>query len=95
MTDRLLNNAKPAGYWSQPKSHNAVAVAVAQHRADWGIAIESVALQYGLGFIAAQDECYDFVVPRARLERPAILRFRALLKILSVRGALSGLAFTV
>ena len=80
LTDRLLNNAKPAGYWSQPKSHNAVAVAVAQRRADWGIAIESVALQYGLGFIAAQDECYDFVVPRARLERPAILRFRALLK---------------
>jgi hypothetical protein len=40
LTDRLLNGAQPQGYWSQPKSHNAVAVAVAQNRADWGIAIE-------------------------------------------------------
>ena len=49
LIDRLLNGAQPPGYWSQPKSHNAVAVAVAQNRADWGMAIESVARQYGLG----------------------------------------------
>ena len=30
LTDRALDGAKPPGYWSQPKSHNAVAVAVAQ-----------------------------------------------------------------
>src|SRR6202045_2573709 len=71
LTDRLLRGAKPPGYWSQPKSHNAVAVAVAQNRADWGIAIETIARQYGLGFISAQDEHYDFIVPRARLARPA------------------------
>jgi putative molybdopterin biosynthesis protein len=29
LTDRLLGGAKPPGYWSQPKSHNAVGVAVA------------------------------------------------------------------
>ena len=28
-TARLLAGATPPGYWSQPKSHNAVAVAVA------------------------------------------------------------------
>jgi putative molybdopterin biosynthesis protein len=28
LTDRLLGGATPAGYWSQPKSHNAVGVAV-------------------------------------------------------------------
>src|SRR4029077_16646811 len=50
LSDRLLKGARPSGYWSQPKSHNAVAVAVAQNRADWGIAIETVARQYGLGF---------------------------------------------
>ena len=61
LIDRLLAGAKPAGYWSQPKSHNAVAVAVAQGRADWGVAIDSVARQYGLGFIPLQDEHYDFV----------------------------------
>src|SRR5262249_14835433 len=32
LTDGLLKGAKPSGYWSQPKSHNAVAVAVAQGR---------------------------------------------------------------
>jgi putative molybdopterin biosynthesis protein len=93
LTDRLLNGAKPPGYWAQPKSHNAVAVAVAQNRADWGIAIETVARQYGLGFIPAQDEHYDFAVPKARLERPAVQRFRMLLADASVREALVGLGF--
>ena len=64
LTDRLLGGARPAGYWSQPRSHNAVGVAVAQNRADWGIAIETIARQYGLGFIPAQDEHYDFIVPK-------------------------------
>ena len=68
LTDRLLAGAKPSGYWSQPKSHNAVAVAVAQNRADWGVAIESVARQYGLGFIPLQDEHYDFIVPKSSNE---------------------------
>jgi putative molybdopterin biosynthesis protein len=76
LTDQLLNGAKPAGYWLQPKSHNAVAVAVAQNRADWGMAIESVARQYDLGFIPAQDEHYDFVVPKARWDNPAVRHFR-------------------
>ena len=79
LTDRLLAGAKPPGYWSQPKSHNAVAAAVAQNRADWGIAIETVARRYGLGFIPAQDEHYDFIVPKSRAQRPPILRFQDLL----------------
>jgi len=94
LTDRLLNGARPPGYWSQPKSHNAVAVAVAQSRADWGMAIESVARQYGLGFIPVQDEHYDFIVPKARLARP-VQRFRALLKDASVREALAALGFGI
>lgn len=93
LTDRLLKGAKPPGYWAQPKSHNAVAVAVAQNRADWGIAIETVARQYGLGFIPAQDEHYDFVVPRARLERLAVQHFQASLADASVREALVDLGF--
>jgi putative molybdopterin biosynthesis protein len=95
LTDRLLKGAKPPGYWSQPKSHNAVAAAVAQKRADWGMAIESVALQYGLGFIPVQDEQYDFIVPRARLERAPVQRFRALLKDASVLEALAALGFRI
>ena len=93
LTDRLLGGAKPPGYRSQPKSHNAVAVAVAQNRADWGIAIKTVARQYGLGFIPAQDEHYDFVVPKTRLDRPAVRRFRAVLEDPATRDALTALGF--
>ncbi len=53
LVDELLAGARPAGYANQPKSHNAVAAAVAQGRADWGVAIEPVAALYGLGFLAA------------------------------------------
>jgi putative molybdopterin biosynthesis protein len=95
LTDRLLAGAKPAGYWSQPKSHNAVGVAVAQNRADWGIAIETIARQYGLGFIPAKDEHYDFIVPRARVARPAVQRFRAVLEDPVTRDALTALGFRV
>ena len=95
LTDRLLKGAKPPGYWSQPKSHNAVAAGVAQQRADWGMAIESVARQYGLGFVPVQDEHYDFIVPKARLERPPVQRFKALLEEASVRGALRALGFGI
>ena len=93
LTDRLLAGAKPSGYWSQPKSHNAVAVAVAQNRADWGVAIESVARQYGLGFIPLQDEHYDFIVPKTRMNRAPILRFRQIFAQDEVRNALTALGF--
>jgi putative molybdopterin biosynthesis protein len=95
LTDRLLGSAKPAGYWSQPKSHNAVGAAVAQNRADWGIAIETIARQYGLGFIPAQDEHYDFIVPKARLTRPAVKRFRNVLADPVTREALAALGFKI
>ncbi|MBO0735280.1 MAG: molybdopterin biosynthesis protein [Alphaproteobacteria bacterium] len=95
LTDRLLGGAKPVGYWSQPKSHNAVGAAVAQNRADWGIAIETIARQYRLGFIPAQDEHYDFIVPKARFARPAVQRFLAALADPVVRSELTALGFRI
>lgn len=95
LTDRLLGAARPTGYWSQAKSHNAVAVAVAQGRADWGVAIESVAALYGLGFLPLQAEHYDFVIPNDRRERPAVRRFLAALADPAVRERLTALGFTV
>ncbi|HTJ89229.1 MAG TPA: substrate-binding domain-containing protein, partial [Acidocella sp.] len=77
------------------KSHNAVAVAVAQKRADWGMAIESVATQYGLGFIPTQEEHYDFAVPAARFEREAVRQFRALLEDEDIRARLRALMFNI
>ena len=95
LIDRMLKGAKPAGYWSQPKSHNAVAVAVRQGRADWGVAIETVAQQYELGFIPLQDEHYDFAVPKDRLDRPAVQHFRALLGDASLQETLRSLSFGI
>jgi putative molybdopterin biosynthesis protein len=91
--DRLLAGARPSGHGVQTRSHNAVAVAVAQKRADWGIAIDTVARQYGLGFVPVQEEQYDFVVPRARLDRPAVRAFAALLEAPAVRAELAALGF--
>ena len=94
LIDRLLGESRPPGYAVQTKSHNAVASAVSQGRADWGVAIDTVAREYGLGFIPLKDEHYDFVIPSARLERPAVQRFLALLRSGEAREALRGLGFT-
>jgi putative molybdopterin biosynthesis protein len=94
LIDRLLGEAKPGGYLTEARSHNAVVAAVAQGRADWGLAIETVARAAGLGFLPVQDERYDFVVPRSRLARPAVRAFRQLLQEEQTRGALAALGFT-
>ena len=91
--DRCLGENRPAGYGTQTKSHNAVAVAVSQQRADWGIAIDTVASQYRLGFIPMQEEQYDFIVPTERLARPAVRAFCALLSDPEVRDELTSLGF--
>jgi putative molybdopterin biosynthesis protein len=95
LVDKLLASRRPAGYGVQTKSHNAVAAAVAQGRADWGIAIDTVAVQYGLAFIPMQEERYDFLVPSERLEREAVRAFRVLLEDAGVRDELRALGFRV
>ena len=95
LIDRLLAGTKPPGYGVQTKSHNAVAVAVAQARADWGLAIDTVARQYGLGFIPVQEERYDFAVPKARLARAPVKSFVALMQSAAARESLGRLGFLV
>jgi putative molybdopterin biosynthesis protein len=75
LIDRLLGNARPDGYWNQPRSHNAVAAAVAQRRADWGVTIAPVARASKLGFIPLAEEHYDFALVMARRQRPAVQAF--------------------
>jgi putative molybdopterin biosynthesis protein len=91
LTDEWLGEFHPAGYAVQPKNHNAVAAAIVQNRADWGVCIEHVARRAGLAFVPLADEQYDFVIPRSRAERPAVKRFLELLTHLSVRGRLRDL----
>jgi putative molybdopterin biosynthesis protein len=93
LIDRLLAGARPPGYSYQARSHNGVAAAVKQGRADWGVAIRTVAETYGLGFLPLQDEQYDFVAPRARVSRPPVQRFKALLASEEVQRRLRAIGF--
>ncbi len=93
LIDRLLGAARPDGYWNQPKSHNAVAAAVGQHRADWGMTIAPVAHAAGLGFIPLAEEHYDFAVVTARKSRPAVQAFLASLASEESKAALAQAGF--
>jgi putative molybdopterin biosynthesis protein len=93
LIDRLLGKARPQGYLTEARSHNAVVAAVVQGRADWGLAIAPAAKAAGLGFIGCRDERYDFVVPRVRLQRPAVQAFVRLLQRPETRAALAALGF--
>jgi putative molybdopterin biosynthesis protein len=88
LIDRLLGGVKPTGYAVQPRNHNAVAAAVVQGRADWGVTLDTIARTAGLGFIPVQHEQYDFVVPKARAERPGVRAFAAGLGNPATRDAL-------
>jgi putative molybdopterin biosynthesis protein len=93
LIDGLLRGRRPAGYAVEVRSHNAVAAAVAQGRADCGLAIEPVARLYHLGFTPSRHEQYDFAIPADRWNRPAVAAFRALVNEAEARGRLAGLGF--
>lgn len=79
LVDELLGDRRPDGYAYEPRSHHAVAAAVAQGRADWGVTLEHLARDNGLRFRPLTDEQYDFAIPRSRLHRPAVRAFLACL----------------
>lgn len=81
LIDAILKGARPPGYWNQPRSHNAVAAAIAQGRADWGVAIKPVADALDLGFIPLADEHYDFAIHATPRNAAAIARFREALAL--------------
>ncbi len=93
LIDGLLAGRRPEGYFNQPRSHGAVAAAVAQGRADWGMAIRAVAEPYGLAFIPHGDEHYDFAIPKNRIERPAVKAFLKALAEEGVRADLRKIGF--
>ena len=95
LIDRLLEGERPAGYAVQPRNHHAVAAAVIQGRADWGVTLQIIASRAGLGFLPLQDEHYDFVVPRSRAKRKGVLAFRALIDEDATRRALAQLGMTI
>jgi putative molybdopterin biosynthesis protein len=95
LIDRLLEGRKPRGLAVEVRSHNAVAASVSQGRADWGLAIGPVARMYGLAFTPVRVEHYDFAIPAARWDRPAVAAFRSLLTEPGTRRRLEELGFSM
>ena len=94
LIDGLLGERRPPGYAYEPRSHFAVAAAVAQKRADWGVTIETVAREKGLRFRPVRAESYDFAVPADRWDRPSVQALRRALEPGSpVRRALAEQGF--
>jgi putative molybdopterin biosynthesis protein len=94
LLDRLLAGQQPSGFFQEAKSHNSVAAAIAQKRADWGIAIRSVAEDSGLDFFPMQDEEYDFIIPNKRLNRPEVRQFINLLQEANIQSQLNKLGLS-
>ena len=63
------------GYTVEAKTHTSVAVAVASGKADAGVGIKSVAVNYGLDFIPLRSEEYDFLIRKDRMEKEAVRDF--------------------
>ena len=91
----LVAGEEPAGYAVQASNHSAVAAAVAQGRADWGVTISHLAEKYELGFLPLRDEQFDFVVPQSRAGRPAVVALRELLADEETRAALRELGLRI
>src|SRR5262245_22021489 len=95
LIDRLLEGVKPEGYAVQPRNHNAVAAAVAQGRADWGLTLDTIAANSGLGFLPLREEQYDFVVPKRRANRAGVVAFKKLLSETSTTEQLTRLGMKI
>jgi putative molybdopterin biosynthesis protein len=93
LIDRLLAGRRPRGYAVEARSHNAVAAALQQGRADWGVVIAPVAADYGLCFLPLTAEQFDFVIPEIRWDRPAVAAFRELLESPEIRRRLADVGF--
>ena len=92
LVDGLLRGARPAGYANQPRSHNAVAAAIAQkprrlgrcHRAGGADVRASASCR-------SRPEHYDFLLVEARRERPAVQAFLDVLRDETTRARIRAL----
>ncbi len=80
LLDRLLATSgisitEVKGYDHEVRTHEEVARAIEEGRADVGVALRSVADTYGLDFIPVCEEQYDFVCERRRLSKPSLKAF--------------------
>jgi putative molybdopterin biosynthesis protein len=88
LIDGMLGELRPEGYAVEVSSHTAVAAAIEQGRADFGVAIDAVIRGRPLGRLPLREEHYDFAMPAGRAERPAVQAFVALLRDEEIRDGL-------
>ncbi len=97
LIDALLRAAEVTtpqdGRYTQAKSHHAVAAAVVQGRADWGVTLDVLAEANGLAFVPLREERYDVVAREECLGRPGVSRLGTLLRSDAGRAALRDLGF--
>ena len=67
--------SKINGYNYEVKTHTAVAAAIAQGRADVGIAAEIAARMYNLEFIPLTTEIVDFLIRKDRFAKESVVEF--------------------
>ncbi len=78
LLDRLLKGAQPEGFHAEAGSHHAVAAAVSQGRADWGMTLDILAKNHDLEFVFVQTETYELIVDKDHQDRPAVRALAAL-----------------
>ncbi len=80
-----------SGYEQEASTHAEVASAVAEGRADVGLAVEAAAIAYGLGFVFLTTESYDLVIPAETWEAPPVQALAAWLRTEDARVVIGGL----
>lgn len=83
--------SKVRGYWSEAKSHSAVAAAVYHGIADVGVGIRTAAALYNLEFIKLAEENYDFLIKKKSLDREPVVYLLELLRDPELRKELNSL----
>lgn len=79
------------GYPEEAQTHSQVAQAIAENRADVGLAIESVAINWKLPFIPLLVEPYDLAIPAEVFHRPPVQALVNWLATDTARRAISSL----
>jgi putative molybdopterin biosynthesis protein len=74
-TDLETLSKRIQGYGYEAKSHSAVAAAVKNDRANVGFGIRTVAEALGLDFIKLDDEKYDFLIAKERVNKKSVKEF--------------------
>jgi putative molybdopterin biosynthesis protein len=78
-TDLEAISRRIQGYGYEAKSHSAVAAAVKNDRANVGFGIRTVAESAALDFLKLDDEKYDFLIAKERMNKKSVKEFIQLL----------------